>query len=194
MHKVTRSLPLLLGGFGSVIAEVITGDGTFVQGCQGNVLLVGTATHAVLVAGIDEATANAGLHIDEVQLNNTCDETPVFFVEVITCTFLGSQFQIDSRGQCHLVMAVTVVATAVVHEGFLPIIIGVSSIIIMISTTGDANVCLVFTCIVIVRRTFIAMTYTCPTVTEVEVAGQRAQVVHDVVDAKVVAVLVSFSA
>ena len=79
---------------------------------------IALGAHAVLVLGIDEAAADTGLHVDEVELDDTGDGSPVLLVEVGAGALLGGQLQIDTRGQGHLVVAVAVVALALVLNAF----------------------------------------------------------------------------
>ena len=132
------------------------------------------------VLGIDEATADALLHIDEVELDDTRDGSPVLFVEAVAGTLLGGQLQIDTRGQRHLVIAVTVVTGLVFGVGLFPFVERVAGIAIVIGSAIYRNVWLIGLCIGVVGGT-----HTC---IEANVAGQCAEVVHNVVDAEVVAV------
>ena len=120
------------------------------------------------VLGIDEATADALLHIDQVELDDTRDETPVLFVEVLASALLGGQLQIDTRSQGHLVVAVSVVAALVFRVGLFPLVE---------SLTGRLRS-------VSLRIGIVCGTYT---ILKGHVAGQCTEEVHDAVDAEVVA-------
>ena len=55
----------------------------------------------MLIASIDVATTfNILLHIDQVEFDDTRDVTVNL---VLRRAHLGSQFQIDTRSQCHLI-------------------------------------------------------------------------------------------
>ena len=98
VHEVARRLELfkvrvirrLVGGHVNV-GEVIAGDGSAVQCGQGDVILLIVVRHTMHVLGIDETAADALLHIDQVELNDARDESPVLFVEAIAFTLLGGQ-------------------------------------------------------------------------------------------------------
>ena len=48
------------------------------------------------VLSIDEATTDTRLHIDEVELDDTSNKTPVFLVDIRASTLFGGQFQINT--------------------------------------------------------------------------------------------------
>ena len=48
------------------------------------------------VLGIDEATAHALLHVDEVQFNDTGDGTPYLFVKILAGALFSCDFQIHT--------------------------------------------------------------------------------------------------
>ena len=136
--------------------------------------LLFVCTYSVFILGIYEATTDTRLHIDEVKLDDTRNVTPVFLIEseVRALYFLRVQLQIHTRSQCHLVQTGTVVAFTFLDILFLPVVIGLvvsarRTISICIGIVGTANV---FIC------------------HEMYVAGQCTQIVHDVIDTKVVAV------
>ena len=131
-----------------------------------HILLVGIVHwHEVLVLGIDEATAHdVFLHVDEVQLHHAGD---VAVVLMVFGTFLGGQLQEHARSQCHLVVAATDVADA------------------------ELVVFITFFLIAVVSLAFHRFVGTVSIdITELHVAGQVAHVVHQAVDAEVVAVQV----
>ena len=173
MHEVARSLPLVLFVIVSRVRKHLITDSTTVQFGNGVVGLICRCSLAVNILGIDEATADARLHIDQVQFDDTCDVAPFLFIKTSTRAILGSQFQIDTRGQCHLVVAVTVVTFTLVDMVFLPIkeslsfrIWTISISICVIRCTGSTTVL----------------------VTKVKVTTEGTKEVHYVVDTEVVAV------
>ena len=123
------------------------------------------------VLGIDETAANALLHVDEVEHDDTIDISPVLrfntFVGVLWV--VGGQLQIDSRCQCHLVVACASVALAVALVGFFPLIERLA--------VGSKA------CLSIFR---------CARAIEEHVAGQCAEEVYVVVYAEVVSVFFVF--
>ena len=182
VYEVARCLEFLEGwivcilvGGHIYVGEVIAGDGSTVQCGQGDVVLLAVCRYTMHVLGIDEATANALLHIDEVKLDDTRDESPVLFVEALAGTLLGGQLQIDTRSQGHLVVAVTVVAALFFRVVLFPVVEGL--------TDSLRSVCLR---IGIVCGAHIAI--------EAHVAGQCAEEVHNTEDAEVVAVLIAVRA
>ena len=113
----------------------------------------------MLVLGIDETTANeVFLHIDEVELNHTRHITVVLMVGGAV---LGGQLQEHTRGECHLIIALTLVTVAGIVVSRLICIVGVFFLL----NTGGVSVI----------------------VTEVYVAGHITQVVHQAIDTEVVA-------
>ena len=64
----------------------------------------------MFVLGIDEATAQTCLHVDQVEFDDTGDVTPVLLIQILTGTLFRRQFQVYARSQGHLVEAATVVA------------------------------------------------------------------------------------
>ena len=81
-------------------------------------------THLVYVLSIYEATTHTWLHIDEVQLYDTGDVTPVLLIQFIARTLLCGQLQIDAGCQRHLILTGTVVALAVIDKACLPVVVG----------------------------------------------------------------------
>ena len=129
MDEVARGLPCVLAVFtivfsagdGIVVLEMLVGDSTFVQGGQKGLVLTRRGTRAVYVLGIDIATADTGLHVDEVELDDTGDVAPVLLVDFRAGTLLSGQLQIDTGSQGHFVVAVSVVAFLLVVELLLPV-------------------------------------------------------------------------
>ena len=80
VYEVTRCLPLVLMTIISSIRKLLIADGTIVQFGNGVVIHARTATYSVDILGIDETTADARLHIDQVQLDDTSDIAPLLFV------------------------------------------------------------------------------------------------------------------
>ena len=126
MYEVTRCFPFHIG---AVIHEVFLRDGIFVQLCQRDMILLVVGAHLMHVLGIDEAATNTGLHIDEVELDDTRDVAPVFFIQTVARALFGGQLKIYTRCQCHLVEAGAVVAPAVVNEAGFPVVVGCSFVI-----------------------------------------------------------------
>ena len=112
VYEVTGGFPFNLS---AIILEVLTGDGIFVQLRQGVMFLWIIGTNSVFILRIDESTTDTRLHVDQVQLDDARDITPVLFIDPRTGTLFGGQLQIDTRGQCHLVKTGTVVAFALVE-------------------------------------------------------------------------------
>ena len=134
----------------------------------------------MLVLGIDETTTNTRRDINQVEFDDTGNGSPVLFVQTVTRTLLGSDFQIYTRGQRHLVMTVTVVASAIVLEGFFPVIERSIAVNLTIGRT------LIFRIVGgVVSSTSI---WTMTIITEVHVAGQGTQIVHDIINTEVVTV------
>ena len=92
-----------------------------VQFGQKGLVLTRRGTRAVYVLGIDIATADTGLHVDEVELDDTGDVAPVLLVDFRAGTLLSGQLQIDTGSQGHFVVAITVVAFLLVVELRLPV-------------------------------------------------------------------------
>ena len=124
MYEVTGSFPFYQGS--AFIIKVFSCYGISVQSRQRGVFLLFVCTYSVFVLGIDEATTDTRLHIDEVKLDDTGNVAPVFLIEsqVGALYFLREQLQIYTGGQCHLVQTDTVVALAVVAEASLPVVVG----------------------------------------------------------------------
>ena len=80
------------------------------------------------VLGIDEATTDTCRDIYQVELYYTSDWTPYLFIEAIASTLLGGEFQIDTRGQRHLVMTGTIVAGLVLDVFLFPVVEGCSEV------------------------------------------------------------------
>ena len=78
---------------------------------------------AVLVAGIYVAAANARHHVDQVQLDDAGDVSPVFGLRLLAVTLLGEQLQRYARSQCYLVGALAVVAQPVCWVGTLVLVV-----------------------------------------------------------------------
>ena len=134
-----------------------------------HVLLVGEIHwHAVLVLGIDETAAHlVALHVDEVQLHHARD---VAVVLLLGGALLGGQLQEHAGGQGHLVGADALVAVALRVAALVAV--G------LVAVVGLAvGVVLLFLAVLVASR-----------VAKLHVAGQVAHVVHQAVDAEVVAV------
>ena len=117
----------------------------------------------MLILGIDEATTNTCLYINQVELNNTRNQAPLFCIDSLTRLLFTCQLQIDTGSQSHLVVAVTVVALAVGLMGLLPLFKGGCIICCQIATS-------------------LCGTYGL----EVDVAGQRTKIVHNTIDSEVI--------
>ena len=165
MHEVTGGLHFLQVGI--AIGEHLIRDslgmsaGLFIiRGEDGTVVARGRAG-AMHILGIDITAAETGLHIDQFQLSHTGDVAPVLFLRR---ALLGGQFEIDTRGEGHAVGHLTVVTLTLLREGLLPLVEGlaVGRIVVIVGDT---------------RRPI-----------EVHIAGQTAHVVHDTVNAEIVAV------
>ena len=114
----------------------------------------------MLVLGIDEAaTHQVFLYVDEVKFYHTRHIAIVF---LILRTVLGSQFQEHTRGQCHLVGALTLVT---VTTGVLRRLIGIIGSTVCRSGTVAINI----------------------VATEFNVAGQVTEIVHKTVYSEIVA-------
>ena len=175
MYEVARGFPLFLFLNNAVvsISVILSADGIRVQLGQGYMFKSAVGGLAVYILGIDETATHTRLHIDEVQFYDARNVSPVFLVHARTCGLcrvVGGQLQIDTRRQCHLVMAATVVSRVLVPIFFLPLVE---------SLTIKSWFELFIVHIIRLCRTLI---------TKVYVAGQCAEVVHDVIDAEVVAV------
>ena len=59
-------------------------------------MLLVVRTFTMLVLGINEATTNTLLHVNQVEFDNTCDVAPVLLVQVVAPTLFSRQFQIDT--------------------------------------------------------------------------------------------------
>ena len=185
VYEVARRLPLFLVGIVEVVTVFLARDGTIVQSGQGGVGQACRVALAVYVLGIDEAAAQTGLHVDEVQLHHAGDVAPVLLVEPRAGALLGGQLQIDAGSQGHLVVAVAVVAFALVVVGGLPVVEGGGAV----GLAAFACRTLVGGGIVVVRGAYVAGYIGCAAVAEIDVAGQGTEEVHLVVDAEVVAVV-----
>ena len=130
---------------------------------------------AVLVAGIDIAAAHAGHDVDEVKFHHAGDVAPHVLAEGFA--FLALDFQEHAGGQGHLVAAGAVVAVLALRTGCLPLVVGSGAVGLVGFHAG-------------VRLADSIQFPVCGGLGEEDVAGQIAQVVHYVVDTKVVAVLV----
>ena len=93
MDEVTGGFPF---HFSTCICKVASGNSRVVQCRQSVMLVLGICTYLVYVLGIYEATAHTRLHVDEVELNDTRDVTPVFIVQVVALTLLCGQLQIHT--------------------------------------------------------------------------------------------------
>ena len=171
VYEVARRLPvhLMFTVFSRIVRIVLSCGCPFVQGGQRYVRWILFRTYTVYVLGIDETATHARLHIDEVEFDDTRDVTPVFFPQTRTCTIFSGQLQIDTRCQCHLVMAATVVSRVLVPIFFLPFVESLT-----IKTRFE--LCIVHN--IRLRRTLIL---------EVYITGQCAEEVHNVIDAEIVA-------
>ena len=52
--------------------------------------------YLMYVLGIDEATTHTWLHVDKIELYHTRDVAPVLLIQVVACTLLCGQLQIDT--------------------------------------------------------------------------------------------------
>ena len=136
VHEVTAGLPFVLARIISCVNKILLGDSTCVQVGDGGVRLAGWTTFTMFVLGIDEAATDTRLHINQVEFDNTRDIAPVFLIDVGASALLGGQLQIDTRGQCHLIMAITVITGTISLMGLFPLL--VSSYFVRISAAwGD---------------------------------------------------------
>ena len=119
------------------------------------------------ILGIDEATSNTGLHINQVELYNTGDIAPVFLVKFLTRTLLGGQLQIDTRSQSHLVHAVTIVTPTFLDVASLPVVEGCCTVCLGVHRCTTVIVCR-RCCLVVRIRGIISNTF----IAEVYVAGE----------------------
>ena len=126
----------------------------------------------MLVTGINIATTQSSLHINQVKLHYTGYQSPFGMSSLLT--LLTDNLQIDSRGKRHLILTGTVIAVTLVPIIHLPCIIGGGSICLII---WIAAVCL--------TNSRLMFRILC----EEHVTGQITQVVHDAVDTKVVTML-----
>ena len=78
MYEVAGGFPLHRV---TVVCEVLSGNGVSVQGSQCGMFFLIVCAYSMFILGIDEATANAGLHIDEVEFDDTCNVAPVFIIK-----------------------------------------------------------------------------------------------------------------
>ena len=169
MYEVTRRLPF--HQVSAFIIEVFSRNSICVQSRQRGMVFLVVCTYSVFVLCIYETTTYTSLYVDEVKFDDTRDIAPIFLIEVCASAFLGCQLQIHTRGQRHLVEAVTIVALALIDMLSLPFIIGV---VICTRRTIGAG-------IAVVRNTNVCI------LSEVYVTGQRTQIVHDAIDAEIVA-------
>ena len=135
----------------------------------------------MFVLGIDEAATDTRLHINQVEFYNTRDIAPVFLIDVGASALLGGQLQIDTRGQCHLIMAITIITGTISLMGLFPLF--VSSCAISISAAWGDSIRLVLCCVGVVSDTHCFM--------EINITGQGTKIVHDIIDTEVVAVIIS---
>ena len=131
----------------------------------------------MFVLGIDEAATDTRLHINQVEFYNTRDIAPVFLIDVGASALLGGQLQIDTRGQCHLIMTITIITSAIGLMFFFPVFVSGNAVVLSISIR------LVLGCVGVVGNTHCFI--------EINITGQGTKVVHDIVDAEVVAVIIS---
>ena len=181
MHEVTAGLPFVLVFIIVSINKILLGNSTSVQVSDSGMRLACITTRTMFVLSIDEATTDTCLNINQIEFDNTRDVTPVFLIKVSTCAFLCRQLQIDTRGKCHLIMTITIVASTVCLMSLFPLL--VSSCVIRISTTWSDGSRLVLCLVSIVCDTHCFL--------EIDITGQCTKVVHDIIDTEVVAVIIS---
>ena len=86
MNEVTRGLPGLLGFITGSICEFLVRNSTTVQCCQDGLVITRITTYAMLILGIDIATTDTRLHVNQVEFHDTGDVTPVFLIKPLTGT------------------------------------------------------------------------------------------------------------
>ena len=174
MYEVTRTLPfhLVSSIIRGIIRVVPLCDSIFVQGSQRGVLSTTFARYTMYVLGIDETATDTRRDINQVEFYNTSDGTPYLLIQVIARTLLSGDFQIDTRCQRHLVMTVSIVAGLVLDMLLLPVIERSLTVYFAVGIT------------LIQIIGIVGLTHIC----EMHVAGQGTQVVHHIVDTKVVSV------
>ena len=82
--------------FGILVFEVKPGDSTRVQGRQGGVDMIRPRALAMHILRIDEAATDTWLHVDEVELDNTGNQSPFLFIDFLAGAFFSGQFQINT--------------------------------------------------------------------------------------------------
>ena len=181
VHEVTAGLPFVLACIIGCVNKILLGDSTCVQVGDGGVRLAGWTTFTMFVLGIDEAATDTRLHINQVEFDNTRDIAPVFLIDIGAGALLGGQLQIDTRGQCHLIMTITIITSAIGLMSLFPLFI--SSCAIRISTTWGDSRRLVLCLVCVVGDTLCCM--------EIHITGQCTKIVHDIIDTKVVTMVIS---
>ena len=144
VYEVTRALPLhlMIGIIHRIIRVVPLGDGLFVQRCQRGVHGIRRGRYAMYVLRIDEAAADTGRDVDQVELHDTRDGTPYLLIESGAGALLGGDLQIHARGQGHLVVTCAVVTLALLDEAGLPVVIGRRTVFLRSYRSATIGVCL----------------------------------------------------
>ena len=122
MDEVTRRLNRLLRTIRGVVGVASERLALDVIGIQRHLVPgVVRCRHAVLVLGIDIATAETRLDVDEVELDDAGDITPIGTRG--TGRRLVDELQVHTRCQCHLVVAGSIVTVAVGRSCGLPVVV-----------------------------------------------------------------------
>ena len=181
MHEVSAGLPFVLACISSCVNKILLGNSTCVQVGDSSMCLTCITTRTMFVLSIDEATTDTRLNINQIEFDNTRDIAPVLLVKVSACAFLCRQFQIDTRGKCHLIMTITIITGTISLMSLFPLFI--SSCAISISAAWSDGIRLVLGCVGVVGDTLCCM--------EIDITGQGTKIVHDIIDTEVVAVIIS---
>ena len=122
VYEITRTLPLI--GFTCRIIRVVPlGEGTFVQRCQCGVRrIIYFMWYAVYVLRIDEAATDTRRDVDEVEFHDTGDGPPILLMQIGATALFCGNFQIHTRCQSHLIVAVTVVTLTFLDKSGFPVV------------------------------------------------------------------------